>query len=309
MHFPLVVVTCAIMLFILIVMLWRTYRKNFSSLGSWLLFFSGSALVFAFLFFCGTWAFLSMYARWVFLALYAIGVIYSFNKHKKMPWRSPKRISVWFAVSRTIVLITGIFLLYMYLDSKNYHREPVDLEFPYRNGTFYIMQGGSNRLSNLFHSTFSKEHYGYAMDLAEINLWGNRAKSIYSSHLPDYEIYNDTIYSPCSGKIILLVDGVKDNPPGDLNRRQIHGNHMVIQGNGYRVFMAHLKAGKIFVKEGEVVRKGQPIALQGNAGFTVEPHLHLNVLKEYAPDDVYSGISTPATFKGKFYTLNDIIKN
>jgi murein DD-endopeptidase MepM/ murein hydrolase activator NlpD len=73
--------------------------------------------------------------------------------------------------------------------------------------------------------------------------------------------------------------------------------------------MAHLEAGKIFVQQGQNVTAGQPIALQGNAGFTVEPHLHLNVLKNYEEDNFYTGISTPITFKGRFYTLNDIIQN
>ncbi|RYD83084.1 MAG: M23 family metallopeptidase [Sphingobacteriales bacterium] len=308
MHFPLPVVSSIIMFIILSVMLWRAYRKKFSSLSSWFLFFTGSALVFTFIFCCGTWAFTSLYARWFFLLIYITGIIYSFNKHLKMPWRSDKIKSVWFAVSRVFVILIGGFLVYMYIDSGTYHSKPVELEFPYKNGTFYIMQGGSNRLSNFFHSGFSKSHYGYAMDLAELNEFGNRAKSIYSSNLNDYEIFKDTIYSPCSGKIIRLVDGIKDNPPGELNTKQVHGNHMVIESNGYWVFMAHLEAGKIFVKQGEMIRAGQPIALQGNAGFTVEPHLHLNVLRDY--DSVSnSGISTPATFKGKFYTLNGIIKN
>lgn len=309
MHFPLPVVTTLIMLLILSVMLWPAYRKKFSCKRSWLLFFSGSALVFIFIFFAGTWAFTSIYLRWLFLGLFAGGVAYSYYKHKHLPYRSDLPLSIWFTVGRTIILIIGAFLVYMYADSNYHDGQAVRIGFPFKNGTFYMMQGGSNRLSNFFHSGFSKKGYGYAMDIAELNHWGNRARHIYSDNLNDYEIYNDTIYSPCDGNVLTLVDGVDDNLPGRLNVKQVHGNHMVIQGNGYRIFMAHLKKGKIFVQQGDKIKQGQPIGLQGNAGFTVEPHLHPNVLVDYADDDVYSGISVPAVFNGEFYTLNEIIQN
>lgn len=296
------------MLFVLTFMLWHAYRKKFSSISSWLLFFSGSALVFTFIFFAGTWAFLSMHLRWLFLALYVAGVAISFINHRKMPFNSKLPKSVWFTVSRVFVLLIGAFLVYMYIDSRQYSGQAVSLDFPFKNGTFYMMQGGSNRLSNLFHSTFSKHGYGYAMDIAELNTFGNRAKGIYSDKLTDYEIYNDTIYSPGEGKIIKLVDGVHDNAPGTLNTKQVHGNHIVIQNKNYVIFMAHLKKGSYLVKQGQVVKRGQPLALLGNAGFTVEPHLHLNIIEDY--DTLTArGKSIPALFNGRFYTLNDIIRN
>jgi len=34
---------------------------------------------------------------------------------------------------------------------------------------------------------------------------------------------------------------------------------------------------KVFVKEGDKVITGQPLGLAGNSGFSLEPHLHIQV--------------------------------
>jgi murein DD-endopeptidase MepM/ murein hydrolase activator NlpD len=48
-------------------------------------------------------------------------------------------------------------------------------------------------------------------------------------------------------------------------------------GNGYETLYAH--AQSILVKEGDVIKKGQVIALSGNTGRTTGPHVHFEVHK------------------------------
>ena len=84
------------------------------------------------------------------------------------------------------------------------------------------------------------------------------------------------------------------------------------------------------MKEGQTIKAGQPIGLSGNSGFSAEPHLHINVLKDYYSDQAdyatekageisshknhsyddyrYTGTSSPFTFDGRFYVMNDIIE-
>jgi murein DD-endopeptidase MepM/ murein hydrolase activator NlpD len=48
-------------------------------------------------------------------------------------------------------------------------------------------------------------------------------------------------------------------------------------GNGYETLYAHSQ--KILVKEGDVIKKGQVIALSGNSGRATGPHVHFEVHK------------------------------
>lgn len=63
------------------------------------------------------------------------------------------------------------------------------------------------------------------------------------------------------------------------------GNFIMIKVNGYYVLLCHLMAGSLAVNKGEVVAVGQPIARAGNSGSSIQPHLHIQVMKnsDYFP--------------------------
>lgn len=59
-------------------------------------------------------------------------------------------------------------------------------------------------------------------------------------------------------------------------------NHVVIEhSDGTTGEYFHLKEGGVLVEEGQLVRRGEPIALSGNTGYSSSPHLHFGV---YATD-------------------------
>jgi murein DD-endopeptidase MepM/ murein hydrolase activator NlpD len=97
----------------------------------------------------------------------------------------------------------------------------------------------------------------------------------------DYYAFGKELIAPCAGKVVLVVDGIKDNPPGELNPIYIPGNTVVIKsGENEFLFFAHFKKHSIRVKEGQTIKKGELLGLCGNSGNSSEPHLHFHIQNE-----------------------------
>ncbi|TXH29963.1 MAG: M23 family metallopeptidase, partial [Cyclobacteriaceae bacterium] len=94
----------------------------------------------------------------------------------------------------------------------------------------------------------------------------------------DYYAFGKEIIAPCDGEVVLVVDGIKDNIPGEMNPIYVPGNTVIIKAatNEYLLF-AHFKHYSIVVKEGQKVSKGQLLGLCGNSGNSSEPHLHFHI--------------------------------
>ncbi|MBC8033733.1 MAG: peptidoglycan DD-metalloendopeptidase family protein [Chitinophagaceae bacterium] len=94
----------------------------------------------------------------------------------------------------------------------------------------------------------------------------------------DYYAFGKELFAPCDGVVVLAVDGVKDNKPGEMNRMYLPGNTVVIRtGNNEFLYFAHFKQRSIEVSEGQVVKRGQLLGLCGNSGNSSEPHLHFHI--------------------------------
>ncbi|MBI5088330.1 MAG: M23 family metallopeptidase [Actinobacteria bacterium] len=76
----------------------------------------------------------------------------------------------------------------------------------------------------------------------------------------------------------------------------VAGNHVVIALHDGRHFvaLAHLRAGSVLGRVGDVVTVGRPIAACGNSGNSTQPHLHLQVM-DGADPAVARGV--PMTFR------------
>jgi murein DD-endopeptidase MepM/ murein hydrolase activator NlpD len=63
-----------------------------------------------------------------------------------------------------------------------------------------------------------------------------------------------------------------------------YGNMVVVaHRSGYTTFYGHNQV--LFVKAGERVRQGQPLALLGNSGASTAPHLHFEIWRDGSPVD------------------------
>ncbi len=98
-----------------------------------------------------------------------------------------------------------------------------------------------------------------------------------------YYCYEQEILSPADGVIVEVENKSADSKILDKGRfiskaSHIAGNYIVIQHSEDEFStLAHLKKDSIKVAVGDVVSKGQVIALCGNSGNSTEPHLHFQL--------------------------------
>ncbi len=75
-------------------------------------------------------------------------------------------------------------------------------------------------------------------------------------------------------KIVATADGVVEY--AGYHKSSGYGNMVLIDhAFGFRTLYGHLK--KVLVKNGQVVKKGDVIALMGNTGLSTGPHLHYEI--------------------------------
>jgi len=94
----------------------------------------------------------------------------------------------------------------------------------------------------------------------------------------DYYAFGKDLIAPCDAEVVLTVDGIKDNKPGELNPIYVPGNIVILKTeNDEYLFFAHFKQNSIVVKQGQKVKQGELLGLCGNSGNSSEAHLHFHI--------------------------------
>jgi urea transporter/murein DD-endopeptidase MepM/ murein hydrolase activator NlpD len=94
----------------------------------------------------------------------------------------------------------------------------------------------------------------------------------------DFYCYGLPVLAPADGQVVTVEDGIEDNDIGNVNLAQNWGNTVVIRHSEYLFSkLSHLKKSSFKVKEGDLVKKGELLALCGNSGRSPEPHIHFQL--------------------------------
>jgi len=116
-----------------------------------------------------------------------------------------------------------------------------------------------------------------AFDLLITDEKGNSYKTIGQTN-DDYYVFGKEIIAPAAGEVVLVVEGIKDNTPGEMNPIYVPGNTVIIKtANDEYLFFAHFKQHSIKVKQGQQVKQGELLGFCGNSGNSSEPHLHFQI--------------------------------
>ncbi|MGB0872996.1 MAG: M23 family metallopeptidase [Solirubrobacterales bacterium] len=124
----------------------------------------------------------------------------------------------------------------------------------------------------------------FAVDWEQLDASGRTVrKGADATMSSNYTIYGKQAIAAADGTVESVVDGLPDQEPGALPESstlpEADGNNVVIDlGGGFFMLYAHLKSGSLKVKQGDKVKRGQPIGLVGNSGNTSAPHLHFHVM-------------------------------
>ncbi len=170
-------------------------------------------------------------------------------------------------------------------------------------GEWFVFWGGTNEFVN-YHYVYENQRYAY--DLVKVQDGQSYQNSPIRNE--DFYAFDEDIIAPADGKVVEVVDGIKDNVPGEMDERNAAGNYVVIEhANNEFSMIAHFKKNSILVKSGDTVTEGQLIGKCGNSGNSSEAHIHFQVMDS---QDIGYGKSIRILFKdGKEPIQGDTISN
>jgi urea transporter len=93
-----------------------------------------------------------------------------------------------------------------------------------------------------------------------------------------YHAFRKPVLSPVRGRVVRVVDGLRDNAIGETDRASNWGNLVLIRDDrGFFVEISHFACESIRVAEGAWVERGAVLGLCGNSGYSPQPHIHVQV--------------------------------
>lgn len=148
------------------------------------------------------------------------------------------------------------------------------LSLPFSDGTWKVTQGGDTRKMNNHRNI---NYQKYAFDFALVNENGKLYEGNKSLNESYYGFGKDII-APANATVVVVIDGIKDNFPGHINRYYYSGNSILLKTDKDEfLFFGHLKYQSTKVKEGDIVKEGQAIAQCGNSGSSYFPKIHFHI--------------------------------
>lgn len=191
--------------------------------------------------------------------------------------------------------------------------EALALDFPLRDGTYYVANGGSRGLINAHIMTLQPQYaafrgQSYGTDIMQLDWLGRRGTGVLPADPAAYFIFGASVHAPCSGTVHAAEDGFPDQAVPIVDREHMAGNHVILRCGDYEILLGHLMRGSVAVQAGAFVRSGEVLGRVGNSGNSDEPHLHVHVQKPAAGDQPFAAEPVAATFSGKYLVRNRLVR-
>ena len=254
------------------------------------------------------WHWLGVWWPILFVILFVPSLVFSIKNSRGLPWFPKKSFFSWLNIS-ILLIFTSVFIIAItqFIALHKYEGKSVELSFPLRNGTYYIVHGGNSTAGNHHYPLLAQR---YALDIVKLNHWGLRAKGLMPFNLNAYKIFEDKLFAPCSGEVLSTEDQFSDNIPFQMDSKNPIGNHIIIYCKGFSVLLAHLKKDSVSVSKGDYVKEGQFVGKVGNTGNTSEPHLHIHAVEGKVTSEriAVKAVGVPMIFNDRFLVRGDRFK-
>ncbi len=155
----------------------------------------------------------------------------------------------------------------------SHERNSAQFSLPFKD-EWTVFWGGDIKEQN-YHISSTAQKFAFDFIITDVN-----GKSFQNQGTinEDYYAFGKELFAPTDGEVVMMIDGVKDNLPGEMNSFHTGGNTVIIKtGNNEFIVLCHFKQHSIKVKEGSKVKKGQLLGKCGNSGNSSEPHLHFHI--------------------------------
>jgi len=264
------------------------------------------------LYFTGYWEFFGMRFKNIFCAFIEFLLLTLFVNNILSGFGNPIIDYLFLLLAVVQVYLLVVLFKVIVVIFKN-DIQSVEIEFPFRDGSFLVTDGGNSRISRLMnYHYYSRVHKKkktnnsmlYATDIVKI-INGNVNFLPLSNE--GYPIFNEKIYSPIDGVIVKVENNIPDNKTFAGNYPYNTGNTVVIRKGDLFMLMGHLKYGSVIVKEGDSVKKNDLVANAGNSGWTERPHLHMQLIKSES-DNYWFGEGVCIRYKNKNLYKNRVLK-
>lgn len=283
--------------------IYELFRKRYPNRWEWLVKVCVFGLTLLFAFLTARWDWFSYYLRLLLPLLFVVAGYIAYRNIDPAPPSTSKKPSWTRYLFDGILIVVVVWLNANALKGYFYPEVAVDLSYPLKGAVYYVGGGGNSRWINN-HNAFPPQDY--ALDILRLNALGNRALGLWPEELSQYAIYEDAIYSPCTGRIVRAIDGHPDQTPPSKDRSNLAGNHVIIACHGVEVVMAHMMQGSVVVQRGDTVQEGEVIGRVGNSGNTTQPHLHIHVEQGGPSGEIFEGEGVPIMFNGRFLVRSSL---
>jgi len=168
------------------------------------------------------------------------------------------------------------------------YQTKTELHLPFE-GEWFVYWGGRERSQN-YHVDYSNQRFAYdILVMRDGKSFTGDPKSLQS-----YYCFGREILAPAAGTVVVALDGLPDQVPGEMDPQHPPGNHVIIDhGNEEYSLLAHLQQGTVEVAVGDEVETGTLLGRCGNSGNTSEPHVHYHLQNA---DTFGKGHGLPAPF-------------
>ena len=152
-------------------------------------------------------------------------------------------------------------------------RNITKMKLPF-TGEWTVIWGGDTKDLN-YHVVSPAQKNAFDILIKDDN---NRSFKNSGQQNEDYYAFGQKLTAPCDGEIVMAVDGIKDNRPGEMNPMYTLGNSVIIKTDKNEfLYFAHFRQFSVKVKQGQKVKQGELLGLCGNSGNSSEPHVHFHI--------------------------------